>query len=623
MGSNPIVGSGRLLFRYGMAVVITAVLVTMTIVVSCQKQEPNGTESGTSAADAPIMIGPALFDNVTASTGINFTYRNGEESGHYAILESLGGGVVLIDYDGDGLLDIFIPGGGHYDKTEAEYKKNSAVPPRILGYPPRLYKNLGNFKFKDVTKEVGLDQALFYTHGGAVLDYNRDGWPDLLVTGYGRVALYRNEADPNAPGGRRFVDVTKEAGLLREGHFWSTSAGCGDLDGDGFADIYLCQYVNWSWANDPLCPGYCPDVSRDVCPPKRFDAVPHALYRNTGKGGFVDVSKSAGLRFQRADKDYGKGLGVILADFNLDGRPDIYVANDTTDNFLYRNKTTKPGELDFEEVGGPLFVAKDDRGQSNGSMGVVAGDYDGSGLPSIWVTNYENELHALYRNKMVEGRQHFLYSTRVSGIAAIGQLFVGWGTCFLDTDNRGLLDIFVSNGHVIHHPCGSSKLAQEPVLLRNLGGGKFKKYREENASRPAGYLDQRHRGRGLAVGDLDNDGLPDLVISHNNEPVSVLRNISTLKNHWLGIDLRGKDRRDIVGARLVLDVNGQKLTRFATGGGSYASSFDPRHLFGLGKNDKAGRLTVYWPSAEPRVEHFDGLAVDRYHRLEQGTGKEE
>jgi hypothetical protein len=297
------------------------------------------------------------------------------------------------------------------------------------------------------------------------------------------------------------------------------------------------------------------------------------------------------------------------------------VANDTTDNFLYRNATAQPGAPKFDDVGTQLFVAKDDRGVANGSMGLAAGDYDGSGLASIWVTNYENELHALYRNKMVGGRQHFLYSTRVSGIAAMGQQWVGWGTCFLDSDNRGLLDIFVANGHVVHHPC-AAPTAQETVFLRNQGGGKFIRYKEEGAD-PKSYMAARHRGRGLAMGDLDNDGLPDLVISHVNEPVVILRNVAAAKNHWLGVDLAGKDRRSVVGARLVLDVGGQKLTRFATAGGSYASSHDPRQLFGLGKNDKVGRLTVCWPSAEPRVEHFDGLRIDAYNRLEQGHGKAE
>jgi hypothetical protein len=557
--------------------------------------------------------GPEFFRDATEKSGIRFTYKNGEEADQYTMLESLGGGLALIDYDGDGLLDLFFPGGGSFRDVGGK---------EIQGLPPRLYRNRGRFKFQDVTKEVGLDQTLFYSHGAAVLDYDRDGWPDLLVTGYGRVALYRNVADPQAPGGRRFVEVTKEAGLLRPDHFWSTSAACGDLDGDGYPDIYLCQYVNWSWANNPESRGF--NNERDIPSPKKFQAVPHALYRNSGKGGFVDATREAGLRVERPDGDYGRGLGVLLVDVNNDGRPDIYVANDTTGNFLYRNVTTQPGALRFEDIGGLLSAAKDDRGVANGSRGVDAGDYDGSGLASLWVTNNENELHALYRNEMVNGRQRFLYSTRVSDVAAIGQLWVGWGTTFLDSDNRGLLDIFVSHGHFLRHPF-TAPVAQQPMFLFNRDGGKFQRYRElnrglsENGGRT--YFESAHRGRGVAVGDLNNDGLPDLVISHVNEPVVILRNVSEAKHHWLGVELSGKDHRDVVGARLVLEVGARKLTRFAKGGGSYLSSSDPRHVFGLGQHDKVGRLKVYWPSGEPRVEHFDDLAIDLYHRLWQGGGK--
>jgi hypothetical protein len=226
-----------------------------------------GSKPSTSGADASS---PDLFEDVTPNSGVDFTYRNGEEAGHYAILESLGGGVALLDYDGDGLLDIFVTGGGYFAGPENK---------EIKGHPCKLYKNLGGWKFKDVTTEVGLDrlgdgQPWFYTHGCAVADYDRDGWPDLLVTGYGRLALLHNESD--GKGGRRFVDVTKVAGLARE-HFWSTSAGWGDLDGDGWPDLYVCQYVDWSFANNPPCKGYTTDVSRDVCPPRAFGAAPHAL----------------------------------------------------------------------------------------------------------------------------------------------------------------------------------------------------------------------------------------------------------------------------------------------------------------------------------------------------------
>ena len=296
----------------------------------------------------------ALFRDTTPQSGVQFTYHNGQEADHYAILESLGGGVALIDYDGDGLLDIFVTGGGYYDGPKKQ---------QIKGHPCRLYKNLGNWKFRDVTSEVGLDklqggQPWFYTHGAAVADYDNDGWPDLLVTGYGRVALFHNEASPGS--GRRFVDVTQKAGLGCE-RSWSTSAAWADLDGDGYADLYVCHYVDWSVQNNPPCEGYSPEVARDVCPPKQFDAyrmlIPqqprrHVYRRQQGSGPAcaphlpglraTHVPEPAGQGFSACaakERDYGKGLGVIIVDVNGDGRPDIYVTNDTTEKFLYINRS--------------------------------------------------------------------------------------------------------------------------------------------------------------------------------------------------------------------------------------------------------------------------------------------
>src|SRR5262245_40634377 len=308
-------------------------------------------ESRDTAPAAPPT--PAsYFEDRTAGSGLAFTYRNGEEAGHYAILESLGGGVALLDYDGDGLLDIFLPGGGYFDGPD---KKT------IRGHPCKLYRNLGGWKFKDVTREVGLDalaggRPWFYTHGCAVADYDNDGWPDLLITGYGRLALYHNE--PDGKGGRRFVDVTARAGLMdqRKVH-WSTSAAWGDLNGDGLPDLFVVHYVDWSPANHPRCPGYRPGVGRDVCSPKVFSGLPAAVYLNQGNGTFREASREAGLK-------PGKGLGVVLADLDDDGRLDVYVANDTTDNFLYLNQ----GKGRFREDAVTRGVAFDDFGVANGSM---------------------------------------------------------------------------------------------------------------------------------------------------------------------------------------------------------------------------------------------------------------
>jgi enediyne biosynthesis protein E4 len=570
---------------------------------ACQRNDRSGisTDKSEKNREAKSEL-PPYFRDVTAQCGIDFTYRNGEEAGHYAILESLGGGVALIDYDGDGLLDVFIVGGGYFDGPD---KKT------IKGRPNRLYKNLGGWKFRDVTAEVGLDATPFYGHGAAVADYDCDGWPDLLVTGYGGVRLYHNEID--GKGGRRFVDVTKAAGLAGE-HIWATSAAWGDLDGDGFPDLYVCQYVDWSFATHIKCLGYTTNVERDVCPPKQFEARPHLLFHNDRQGHFKNVAKVAGLRCERSDKDYGKGLGVIMVDVNGDGKPDIYVANDTTDNLLYINKS-KPGELRFEEVGLELGVARDHGGISNGSMGVDAGDYDGGGRPSLWVTNYENELHGLYRNVLIEKRISFIHSTQIAGIAAIGQAYVGFGTGFLDVDHDGWEDLVITNGHVIRHPYRGN-LQQIPILLRNRQG-RF----EDATSRGGAYFTAKHRGRGLALGDLDNDGKTDLVFCHVNEPATVLQNVADSGHHWLGVALATKDKRDVVGATVRLTAGGRKLTRFAKGGGSYLSANDPRLIFGLEKAAKIDELTVMWPAGAPRLERWRGLAVDRYHRLEQGSGE--
>jgi hypothetical protein len=549
--------------------------------------------------------GPGYFEDRTAQSGIDFTYRNGQEAGHYAILESLGGGVALIDYDGDGLLDIFLTGGGGFAGKDNK---------DIQGLPCKLYKNLGGFQFQDVTAEVGLDRPWFFTHGAAVADYDRDGWPDLLVTGYGQMALFHNESD--GKGGRRFRDVTREAGLTRE-HFWATSAAWGDLDGDGWPDLYVCQYVDWSWDHNPLCAGYTTNVARDVCPPGQFNSVPHALYHNVAgpDGGrrFVDASRRAGIRVApREDKDYGKGLGVLFVDLDGDGRPDIYVANDTSGNFLFLNRSA-PGRLHFDDVGFALGVCRDGAGTPTGSMGVDAGDYNATGLPSVWVTNYEGELHSLYRNKRVGKSLFFQYSTQPAGIAVIGQNFVGFGTAFVDVDGDGWQDLVISNGHVIRHPyrCG---VQQKPVLFHNQGRGTF----AEVTRRGGPYFRGEHCGRGLAVGDLDNDGRPDLVISHLNEPVAVLRNQAGQGHHWLGIELAGPDHADVVGARVVLQAGDRRWTRFAKGGGSYLSSGDRRELIGLGDVGQVDRLTVEWPAGQPRVQHWDGLRVDAYYRLAQG-----
>lgn len=572
-----------------------------------------GSGGGPSAPPDPVATtpapaaGPPFFADVTAATGIDTVYRNGEEvqPPHLSILESLGGGLGAFDYDGDGRLDLYFPGGGHFtgpgNKT-------------ISGHPGKLYRNLGDFKFEDVTAKAGLatlagGQPWFYSHAAVAGDYDRDGFADLLVTGYGRVALFRNV--PDGGGGRKFEDVTEKAGLAT-GVKWATSAAWADFDGDGFPDLYLCQYVNWSWENNPPCTydGKTPDV----CPPKKFDGQPALLYRNRGDGTFQEVGAAAGLNRGPDGKDQtrdAKGLGVLVVDVNRDGKPDVYQANDTTANFLYVNRST-PGAIRFEERGQLAGVALDGGGGPNGSMGLDAGDPDGGGRPAIWVTNYENELHALYKNLSADDRVSFVFHTPASGIAAIGQKFVGWGTAFADFDHAGWEHLFVANGHAIRFPTGATR-KQRPVLLRNKGAGKFE---DVSVARGGDYFKTTRLGRGAVVADLDDDGKPDVVVSNMNEPAAVLRNVAPPGNHWLGVRLAGAKHADVVGARVELTAGGRTQTRFAKGGGSYASTPDRRLVFGLGATDKADTLAVTWPDG--KRQEWPAPPPDRYVTVTQG-----
>jgi hypothetical protein len=590
---------------------LAAMMVVLTAIgLACWSTGCSGPAAPPPAPPVPPPTTP-IFTDRTKDTGIDFSFHNGQEAGNLAILESLGGGVGLIDFDGDGLLDIFVTGGGYYDGPDKK---------EIKGHPCKLYKNLGNWKFKDVTAEVGLDIDWYYTHGCAVADYDNDGWPDLLVTGWGRVALFHNEPTPDGKG-RRFVDVTKKAGL--NDNLWSTSAAFADLDGDGFPDLYICHYVDWSFKKHPQC-HYRPDKTPDVCPPKQFDALPHVLYRNNGNGTFTDVSKSAGILEPHALK-VGKGLGVIIADLNNDGLPDIYIADDEMEKLLYLNL----GHMKFQEIGVLSGAAVDDNGHANGSMGVDAGDYDGSQQMSLFVTNYEKEIHGLYRNVSNTAwwpwefpSAQFIFQSRGAGIAAIGLNYVGFGTGFIDFDLNGTQDIFITNGHVIRYPVEPGELLQRPVLLRNLRkpGDEPYKTRFQDISNEAGpFFQTKHMGRGAAFGDLDNTGHTDIVISHVNEPVVVLQNTLRNGNHWLGIKLVGNPYRDAVGAKLILEVGDQKLMRQVRGGGSYLSAHDLRVIFGLGSLEKVGKLTVRWPSG--RLQTWDNLGVDRYWRLEEGKAE--
>jgi hypothetical protein len=537
-------------------------------------------------------------------SGVRFTYRNGEEENEYSILESLGGGVALLDYDRDGKLDVFLTGGGGFKEK------------KVLGLKNALFRNEGNGKFRDVTAEAGLDQALHYSHGAFAADFDNDGWTDLLVTGYGRLVLYRNHQG-------RFVEVTRSAGLgvlTDPGPLhWSSAAGWGDFNGDGWLDLYVAHYVDWSIdKNHPQCPGYVPGVKRDVCGPKQFKPLPHALYINTGKGAFRLAPREAiTQRGQATGVLPGKGLGVLVADFNDDGQLDIYIANDTQENYLYLNQ----GGEKFEEVAIARSVAAGETGKPNGSMGVDTADYDGSGLFSIFVANFQGEVHDLYRNT---GRGVFAHASVMAGITAIGQDYVGWGGGFVDIDRDGAEDIVLVNGHVARHPQPPAVPAQKPVIFRNLRkpGERPAGVRFADATPQGGpWFRGLHQARGAALGDLNNDGRTDIIVSRINQPVSLLLNEVGNGHHWLGVQLIGKPNADAIGAKLTLELGNQKLIRQVKGSSSYLSTNDRRIIFGLGPETNVGKLTVRWPSG--KVQTWEGLTADRYWKLTEGLEKGE
>ncbi|HLJ11525.1 MAG TPA: CRTAC1 family protein, partial [Planctomycetaceae bacterium] len=454
----------------------------------------------------------------------------------------------------------------------------------IFGLPGGLFRNRGGLAFQEVTEIADAAAAPFYSHGASVGDYNSDGFPDLLVTGYGGLVLFCNQGDGT------FFETAKAAGLTDT--LWSSSAGWGDVNGDGVLDLYVAHYVNWSFANNPSC-RYA-DTQRDVCSPRKFDALPHTLYFGEGDGTFRDVSGEAGLE---PDGPTGKGLGVVLADLDLDGKLDIFAANDTTANFLYHNL----GNGKLEDVAGVSGTAVSEMAIPNGSMGVDVGDPNLDGLPDLWVAAFERETIALYRN---EGSFLFRHVSHASGISAVGSQYVGFGTLFLDFDRDGDEDVVVSNGHVIRFP-QSSSVRQLPLLFENRG------QRFVNVAPAAGpYLAQPHLGRGVAGGDIDNDGDIDLVFAPINEPAAIVANESPNDNHWLRVRLIGvQSHRDAVGAIVTLVTSAGKQIRLVKGGCSYLSQNEPHCFFGIPKAAQIESLSIRWPSGV--TQELTGVKLDK------------
>ena len=554
--------NGRLLtpnvFRHAEHDLLIATIAMLLLVAGC-----NRTKTVALPRQAPTdkRVKLAQFVDVRSESGILFTYRNGQEAEQCAILESLGGGVGLADFDLDGWVDVCLTGGGLFAENQ-----------QLQGLPSGLFRNLGGLRFQAIGELSGLSPCPFYSHGVSVADYNNDGFVDVLITGYGGVLLWTNQGDGT------FIESSKAARLNADR--WGSSAAWCDFNEDGCLDLYLANYVDWSFQNHPICSST--GDRREICSPKMFNPVPHYLFYSAGDGTFAETSKSAGLR------DDGKGLGVVAADIDHDQDVDIYVANDTTPNFLYLND----GTGNFEEVGLLRGTALDDQGISNGSMGVDLCDYNLDGASDIWVANYEHETFAMYRN---EGRGFFLHVSQATGVASLGQLFVGFGTACADFDHDGDEDITVANGHVIKYPSGAPR-RQLPIYLEN------RNRRFHRIEFPSGnYFASDQEGRGLAAGDLDHDGDLDVVISHLNDPVSVLRN-DLKSSSWIAVQLIGTaSNRAGLGARLTLETSKGNLVRQLKGGGSYLSTHDLKVHWGIPIDATVERLRIEWPSGIVQV----------------------
>jgi hypothetical protein len=528
------------------------------------------------------------LEDVTAKTGITFQHT-ADPSKKY-IVESMSGGVILFDYDRDGWLDIY-------------FTNAPTVAMAVKGQTSKgaLYHNNHDGTFTDVTTKAGLSTPCF-AMGGAVGDYNNDGWPDLYVTCLGGNVLYKNNGDGT------FTDVTAKAGVA-DGR-WSAGAAFGDYDGDGFLDLMVSNYVDFHLDDLPGF-GTAPDCKYrgiDVqCGPRGLKGAGDALFHNNGDGTFTDVSKSAGV----SDPNGYYGMGVVWADFNNSGRPDIYIANDSTPSFLYKNL----GNGKFKEIGLESGTAVSQDGSEQASMGIAIGDYNHTGRPSIYTTNFSDEYDDLYRN---DGNWNFTDVSYQSGIALPSLPYVKWGTAFADFDNDGWLDLIAVSGHVYPQvdslPSGGGY--REPKLLHlNQADGTF--CDASNLAGPA--LQERHVSRGLAVGDLFNDGNVDVVVGDLDGAPMIFKNRGVTGRHWASFDLAStKSNRMAIGAKVKLVAGGVTQTDEVHSGGSYLSQNDTRLHFGLGSAKKIDHVEIRWPSGA--VETLTALAADQFYSVLEGSG---
>jgi enediyne biosynthesis protein E4 len=521
------------------------------------------------------------FEEVPAKTsGITWVHNNAHSPDRH-LPETVGAGCAFFDYDNDGWMDIYLVNSGRSDFfTPATPLKNA------------LYHNNHNGTFTDVTDKAGVAGGTFGM-GVAAADYDGDGWVDLYITSYGRNILYHNN------GNGTFTDVTDKAGVAAPG--WSTNAVWFDYDNDGKVDLFVSSFVYYDKTLNVLCTD---DINRRYyCIPRYYKPRPSHLFHNNGNGTFTDVSKESGI----ADSP-GKSFGAVATDVNNDGLMDLFVANDTMPNFLFINK----GGGKFEEAGLAAGVAFSESGKARSGMGVDAADYDGDGWQDLFVANIEQEFFSLYHNQ-----KDLTFTDEPGEIGPATQFLSGWGLRFFDYDNDGNPDLFLVDGHPDDFIEMRNARVQyrEPLLLFHNTGKGF-----QNVSAQSGAVfGKRFSGRGMAVGDFDNDGDLDVLISNNGEPPVLLRNEGGNRNGWLGLQLVAtKSNPAAVGAVISWQAGGLKRSRLKTAGGSYLSSHDPREILGLGAATKIDYVQIRWPSG--RVDKLMNLPINRYIRVVEGEG---
>ncbi len=543
------------------------------------------------AQSGPSEPEPLFIEVPPASSGIEWVHDNAMSPERY-LPETLGPGCAFLDFDNDGWMDMYLVNSGPCDFWKPRKPIRNG-----------LYKNNRDGTFTDVTEKACVTGGNFGM-GVAVADFDNDGWPDMFVTAYGRCILYKNNHDGT------FKDVTEKAGVATPG--WTTSAVWFDYDNDGRLDLFVCSFVDYSGEHKFGC-GDNKIGKHYYCIPRVFKGTASFIYHNNGDSTFTNVTKGTDIA-----KSLGKGLGVVATDINNDGRMDLFVANDTVQNYLYVNRGPGPnGTWKWEEIALQAEVAFSENGKPRSGMGVDAADLNNDGWQDLFVANVDQEMFSVYQNNKDET---FRDVAQVEGVAQATRLLSGWGLKYFDYDNDGSIDLFLANGHpddMIDNYSLQVKY-REPLLLFHQGDdGKL-----HNVSDHAGPVFHKvFPARGVAVGDYNNDGAVDVLVCNNGGAPLLLKNNVARGNNWLGIKLEGVTcNRDAIGAKISWSAAGKKRSRLKNSGGSYLSSHDPREVLGIGKAGKIDELEIHWPAPSKQIDRIKDLPLSKYVRIIEGKG---